>query len=257
MLRFVLPSSRLTLFFSFFRTSIQASTNIILTNLSTVTITMGKNTSLLERIAVHPSTNFPGRQHEAILLQLLRKKPEPAVETLLDEGRQLSQSLGGDGGASKAAAWTAQRALWRWAQEYCDGRIAQYAQEETLQVYTAEERASGVENVRTGLRASLEDEEDDEDEDGEDDEDDEDDDDGRRGGGGEGGEKDAKTRAADAKEAARVAKEKEEAKARRAAGMKLARNMVVGRFETPPNADWEAKRKLIGAGIGVARAPGR
>ncbi|CAI4219412.1 unnamed protein product [Parascedosporium putredinis] len=165
--------------------------------------------------------------------------------------------LRGDGGASKAAAWTAQRALWRWAQEYCDGRIAHYAQEETLQVYTAEERASGVENVRTGLRASLEDDEDDEDEDGDDDEEDDEDDDndGRRG--GEGGEKDAKTRAADAKEAARVAREKEEAKARRAAGMKLARNMVVGRFETPPNADWEAKRKMIGAGIGMARAPGR
>ncbi|PKS09882.1 hypothetical protein jhhlp_004505 [Lomentospora prolificans] len=210
--------------------SIQASTTIIQQNLRTLTSFVAENATLLERIALHPSTNFPGRQHEAILLQLLRKKPEPSVETLLDEGRETARKLGGDG---NAGAWKAQRALWKWAREYCDERIGQYAREETLQVYTAEERAMGIENVRTGLRKSMDEEEDeDEDEDEEGDE-------------GNGVKDGGKTGVAGGDELAKMAR------------FKLARNSVVGRFEMPPNADWEAKRKMVGVGVGVGKFPGR
>ncbi|SPO07653.1 uncharacterized protein DNG_10348 [Cephalotrichum gorgonifer] len=195
--------------------SIQASSTIIQQNLRTLTTYLSENSSLLERVAVHPATNFPGRQQENVLLQLLRKKPEPDVEELLARGRDTAAGLtsaasgtGGDAGD----AWTEQRELWAWARRYCDERIGQYAMEETHQVYTAEERAAGLDTVRTGLRKGV-----DEQEDESEDEDEE--------GGAE-------------------AKETVPDEVRRVARLKLVRDAIVGRFELPPNADWESKRKL-------------
>ncbi|ERS99295.1 uncharacterized protein SPSK_04431 [Sporothrix schenckii 1099-18] len=63
--------------------------------------------------------------------------------------------------------------VWYEARRWCMDRLGQFIREEAPDVYTKQEREMGVENVRTGLRRSLE--EDDEDEDDEDeDEDDED-----------------------------------------------------------------------------------
>jgi mediator of RNA polymerase II transcription subunit 8 len=140
-----------------------------------------------------------------------------------------------DGGAGASDdAWGAQVELWAWARRYCDERIGQYAMEETNQEYTAEERAMGVENVRTGLRragAGAGDENAEEDEDGF---------------GGESG-------AARARGPAESVPEE----VRRVARLKLVRNSVVGRYELPPNADWEAKRRLGMAARGPARGPPR
>jgi len=87
-------------------------------------------------------------------------------------------------------------------------------------VYTAEERAWGIENVRTGLRKGMDEEVEEEEEEEEEE---------------EGGEE-----------------EEKKGEEVRSARLRLARNSVVGRFEAPPNADWEMKRKM-----GVGRVPVR
>ena len=54
---------------------------------------MNQNSDVFSRVAVHPSTNFPGRTQEGILLQLLRKKPEPDVAAAMDQGRDRLSSV--------------------------------------------------------------------------------------------------------------------------------------------------------------------
>ncbi|KAI2467071.1 mediator complex, subunit Med8 [Annulohypoxylon bovei var. microspora] len=126
------------------------------------------------RIMVHPSTNFPGRTQESILLQLLRKKPEPDIATAMEEGRKIfagltqtsdqsdahpNASTGGGKGAEELEA------AWESAREFCQDRLSEYVRGEGDDMFTEEERERGIENVRTGLKRSLlEDEEEDEDE---------------------------------------------------------------------------------------------
>ncbi|CAK7216190.1 mediator of RNA polymerase II transcription subunit 8 [Sporothrix curviconia] len=62
--------------------------------------------------------------------------------------------------------------VWHEARAWTMGRLEQFIREEAPDMYTKEERERGVENVRTGLRRSLEDDEDDEDDDDDDDDDD-------------------------------------------------------------------------------------
>lgn len=104
-------------------------------------------------------------------------------------------------------AWREQRELWGWAKKYCDERIGQYAMEETHEKYTAEERAMGIENVRTGLRKDVEEDEDEDEEEG-----------------------------------AKGTKDTVPVEERRMARLKLMRDGVVGKYELPPNANWQAKR---------------
>jgi mediator of RNA polymerase II transcription subunit 8, fungi type len=121
-----------------------------------------ENHALFQRVGVHPSTNYPGRTHEYILLQLLRKKLEPDVEEWFESGRE--------------AAWMATpkgieqlEEVWEQLRVWCDQRVKRYVLEEAGGTYTAEEREIGVENIRTGLMKNL-------DEDSEEDDDDEDED---------------------------------------------------------------------------------
>lgn len=133
-------------------------------------------------MAVRPSTNFPGRAHENVLTQLLRKKLEPDVEELVAQGRETARLATPEGIAELQDIWDELR-LWTLGRHGPDGklevggRIAEYVVEEAAEVYTKEERDLGTENVRTGLKRDLE-EDDYEDEDEDDDEEDE----------GEGGE---------------------------------------------------------------------
>lgn len=64
--------------------------------------------------------------------------------------------------------------VWVDSQRWCREQLARFAEEFGEDLYTAEERALGVENVRTGLRRSLEEEEEsdeeEEDDEGDDDE---------------------------------------------------------------------------------------
>jgi hypothetical protein len=150
---------------------------------------VSENQELFSRVAVHPSTNFPGRTQENILLQILRKKPEPDVEAAFDDGRktfaalgpapgegQLQNVNGGDHGAAPAivgdGVLAALEARWKTASNFTEHMIQQIAEDDPY--YTAEEREMGVENVRTGLRRVFEDYEEDEgDDEDDDDEDDE------------------------------------------------------------------------------------
>ena len=119
---------------------------------------MNDNADLLNRMAIHPSPNYPGRTQEGALGQLLRKKLEPEVEEIVERGREAAASATPEGIARMHEVWDEAR---RWVQQ----RIAQYVGEEAGDEYTKEEREFGVENVRTGLKRDLEEDEDDEDDD--------------------------------------------------------------------------------------------
>ncbi|KAI9171837.1 Mediator of RNA polymerase II transcription subunit [Paramyrothecium foliicola] len=143
------------------QSSLQASAQILQRNLQTVLDSINENSELFTRIAIHPSTNYPGRTQENILLQLLRKKLEPNVEELVADGRETAKLATPEGIAQLQGIWDELR-------EWTHGRIAAYVRDEAGDVYTKEEREMGVENVRTGLRRDLEEESDEEDEDDED-----------------------------------------------------------------------------------------
>ncbi|KAJ1327907.1 mediator of RNA polymerase II transcription subunit 8 [Microdochium nivale] len=73
--------------------SLQASADILQHNLRTLVDTVTQHNDLFTRVAVHPSTNYPGRTQESILFQLLRKKADPDVANSMDEGRKTLASL--------------------------------------------------------------------------------------------------------------------------------------------------------------------
>lgn len=192
-----------------------------------------KHAHLFQRLAVHPATNYPGRTAEGVVVQLLRKKLEPEIETLVEAARDEALAAGIDPTTSfisqeriraeKAREKQARKEarfgfsmgadddddeeddddddeggeegvheplgigdVWFDALRACNERLRRFADDFDQDLYTAEERALGIENVRTGLKRALE-----EDDDDESDEEDEDDDDG---GGGEDGEGDTAMR---------------------------------------------------------------
>ncbi|KAI8624773.1 choline sulfatase [Xylariaceae sp. FL1651] len=154
--------------------SLQASTDILKLNIGAILDILAQNSELFTRVAVHPSTNFPGRTQEGILLQLLRKKAEPDVEAYMDEGRKMLASLptSHDPAASfhnTAVSHDKEKEkefeeVWAAAREACQMRVADYAMDEEGDPFTAEERELGIENVRTGLRRTFDDESEEEDE---------------------------------------------------------------------------------------------
>ncbi|KAF6828726.1 RNA polymerase II mediator complex component Med8 [Colletotrichum musicola] len=147
--------------------SLQAQTQILLRNLQTLLETLTENTHVFQHLHVFPDVAYPGRMHEGILLQLLRKKLEPGVEEWVERGRETTRELRSDGDGEDALA-----EVWRDVRAWTVERVQKYVLEEAGDVYTEEEREKGVENVRTGLRKGLEeDEESEDDEDGGDDED--------------------------------------------------------------------------------------
>ncbi|KAI1497662.1 mediator of RNA polymerase II transcription complex subunit 8-domain-containing protein [Biscogniauxia marginata] len=159
--------------------SLQASADILQLNLRNCLEVVAQHDDLFGRVAVHPSTNFPGRTQENILLQLLRKKAEPDVEAAMDEGRKALAALivpptdNHQGVAATAIATSRMTTsiqeqqekerelddMWTEAREACDRRIYEYAMNEESDPFTLEERATGVHHVRTGLRRTFEAEE--------------------------------------------------------------------------------------------------
>ncbi|MFW9777187.1 hypothetical protein, partial [Brucella melitensis] len=75
----------------------QASAQIIQRNLQSLLDSVNDNADLLNRMAIHPSPNFPGRTQENALGQLLRKKLEPDVEELVAKGRDASALASSEG----------------------------------------------------------------------------------------------------------------------------------------------------------------
>ncbi|KAL7620837.1 mediator of RNA polymerase II transcription subunit 8 [Parahypoxylon ruwenzoriense] len=159
--------------------SLQASADILQHNLRMLLDITSQHNELFSRIAVHPSTNFPGRTQENILLQLLRKKPEPDIATAMDEGRKtiagLTSTANPSQGAVDGAAASIEGAAveepvkeledkWVEANNFLQHRILEYLSDEDNDPYTQEERDMGIENVRTGLRRPLDEDEDEEEE---------------------------------------------------------------------------------------------
>lgn len=188
-----------TFFSNIYRSSLQASAFILKQNLDSLQAIIGEHSELFQRVAVHPSTNFPGRTQEGILIQLLRKKLEPDIETWVEQGRDAAIAAGvevGTGGLGGGrdmdrdddeddddedegyrpeqddegvVAGDPLSELWADIREACVARVGDYVMNEDRDRYTAEEREIGVEKVRTGLKRDLdEDSEDEEDEDEED-----------------------------------------------------------------------------------------
>lgn len=121
---------------------------------------LSKHSELLNRTAAYPSTNYPGREQEAVLTHLLRKKLEPQVETWASEGRE--------SGTTEASAIGRDEDLWKWAVESIQERVAAYVMEESNDDFTVEEREQGIGSVNTGLKRRPMDDESSEDEDDED-----------------------------------------------------------------------------------------
>ncbi|KAI1487362.1 mediator of RNA polymerase II transcription complex subunit 8-domain-containing protein [Biscogniauxia mediterranea] len=160
--------------------SLQATSDILQLNLRAILDIIAQNHDLFSRVAVHPSTNFPGRTQENILLQLLRKKAEPDVEDIMEQGRQTLGSLimPPDAAPPPATVITSNSAIspatqaiinaqqqkekeledvWDAARDACGRRIYEYAVNEESDPFTLEEREMGIHNVRTGLKRKFED----------------------------------------------------------------------------------------------------
>jgi len=158
---------------------------------------MTENSDIFKRIAIHPSTNFPGRTQEHMLLQLLRKKLEPEVESWVEEARETARAAGidvsklsGPGGGAPTRGMNGYgdddeygmddedegvpsdpfNEQWADMLETFQHSLHHYVTVQLKKQYTVEEQEMGIENVRTGLKRELRDEDEDEDEDEEEEE---------------------------------------------------------------------------------------
>lgn len=171
----------------------------MLQNVNSIQEITNENAELLQRIALHPSTNYPGRTQEHILLTLLRKKLEPDIESWVEEARETARAAGldpsklvpggklgggyGDDDSDNDAYGLDDQEgeippdpfneQWADIRDACFEGIKDYIENQAPEPYTIAEQQMGIKNVRTGLKRSLE-EESEEDEDEEDEEDDED-----------------------------------------------------------------------------------
>lgn len=190
--------------------NLQNSARILKQNMTHLLEIIQQHSSTFQRVVVYPSTNYPGRTQEGVIMQLLRKKLEPDVETLVEAAREAALAAGVDPKTSFNSTEDAQQRkernkrakleaemqgygsndddddedednsddseegdpephgigdVWFDSREWCKTRLAEFVRDDYQDAYTAEERAMGIENVRTGLRQNLEDEYEDEDED--------------------------------------------------------------------------------------------
>ncbi|KAF4343369.1 mediator of RNA polymerase II transcription subunit 8 [Fusarium beomiforme] len=146
--------------------SIQASAKILQKNLKSLLESTNENADLFNRMAIRPSTNYPGRTQENVLLQLLRKKLEPDVEEFVSQGLETARLATPEGLESLEHIW---RELRAWLSD----RVIHFISTENSDPYTAEERSIGIKNVRTGLRRPIEDDEEEDEEEGDDEEEEE------------------------------------------------------------------------------------
>ena len=132
------------------RNSFRFQTSVIAGNLQSLANLLVEQQEIFSSLAVFPLAEYPGRTQEGLLGQLLRKKPEPAVEDWIDEGIKTGKAA-----QSQHSSTT---------QDEVSGHASVVMRELLLKYssiygtnYTSQERAMGVENVVTGLRRKLED----------------------------------------------------------------------------------------------------
>lgn len=178
------------------RQNLQSHAVIIQKHLGLIAEATSQHNELFSRIAVHPSTNFPGRTQEGILLQLLRKKPEPDIATAMEDGQKMVAGLfqpnesNKDTGVGSGADMSVKEVgtaeglekdleeIWDKTRESFYTRVLEYGRKEAKLPFTEEEYANGLTNVRTGLKKGLDwEEEGNDDDDDEEDEEEEGDDD--------------------------------------------------------------------------------
>ncbi|TQS37512.1 hypothetical protein Golomagni_02010 [Golovinomyces magnicellulatus] len=122
-----------------------ASAVILAGNIQALTAHLSKHSELLNKTAIYPTPDYPGREQEGLLGQLLRKKLEPSVEKWVEKAKEVAES---------SSNTEEQEEFKSWAADWISLRIANYAQNEAGDEYTVEEREKGIENVRTGLKSS-------------------------------------------------------------------------------------------------------
>lgn len=119
-----------------------------------------KHSGLFNSTVAFPTPEYPGRTEFPVLSNLLRKKLEPATETLVEKGLESNSAL--------AMEPEELAELWKWAGKWLGARLQNFIGEEFNTGYTAEEEEIGWENVRTGLRPEPEDDSEEDEDDSED-----------------------------------------------------------------------------------------
>ncbi|VBB71747.1 Putative Mediator of RNA polymerase II transcription subunit 8 [Podospora comata] len=165
--------------------SLQASAAIIHSSLLSLQSILTDKSALFHRIAVHPSTNFPGRTQLDFLSSMLRKKPEPEIETKMEMGMQRAREVGvdeavlaeiarrnkrreggddedyeeggggGGGDGDEGEDEEANNEKWADCWFLFDRGLKEYINVQEGRSYTVEEQEMGVESVRTGLRRNF------------------------------------------------------------------------------------------------------
>lgn len=143
---------------------------------------LDRNRQFLTAAHAYPHASFPGATQEFLLQQLLRKKAEPWVEDWVDENTNPAKVRKLDPYHDTGLNEQEQQELWAFAGPTETGIIRDLLVSGAMQYeYTLAEKEQGVQNVKIGLKRSLqkkpkrvddeENSEDDEDEDGDEDED--------------------------------------------------------------------------------------
>ncbi|PCD44969.1 hypothetical protein AU210_000418 [Fusarium oxysporum f. sp. radicis-cucumerinum] len=121
--------------------SIQASAKILQKNLKSLLESTNENADLFNRMAIRPSTNYPGRTQENVLLQLLRKKLEPDVEEFVSQGLETARLATPEGLESLEQ-------IWRELRSWLSDRVIHFISTENSDPYTAEEQKPEIPEVK-------------------------------------------------------------------------------------------------------------
>ncbi|KAK4191844.1 mediator of RNA polymerase II transcription subunit 8 [Podospora australis] len=164
------------------RESFQTSTSILQRSILSIQEILTENHDLFQRIAVHPSTNFPGRLHRDFLGGILRKKPEPEIETAVEESLAAATAAGitasdlakglrkrrddddDDDYEEEEGEGDPTNEKWADCRYTFDQALQHYGLVQERKNFTVEEQSVGIGNVRTGLKRDLKEEEEEEEE---------------------------------------------------------------------------------------------
>ncbi|KAL8900923.1 MAG: hypothetical protein Q9192_000805, partial [Flavoplaca navasiana] len=80
------------------RTSLTTRFTLLSTHLTHLSNLLHTHASTLDNLSVFPLPTFPAKEQENVLLQLLRKKLEPAVEEWVEEGARVGMGVDVAGG---------------------------------------------------------------------------------------------------------------------------------------------------------------
>ncbi|KUI70853.1 Mediator of RNA polymerase II transcription subunit 8 [Cytospora mali] len=109
--------------------SLQSSARILNQNMTYLLDILQQHSATFQRVVVYPSPNFPGRTQENVLMQLLRKKLEPQVETLVETGRDVALAAGIDPNTSFASNEKSQQERDRVRQVRRDEELLKYGRD--------------------------------------------------------------------------------------------------------------------------------